>query len=638
MEVAYRIAVVEDERMEGLVLQMNLESFGYAVTGIYASGEEALDAMESEPPDLAIMDIRLNGELDGVETALQAKRRFDIPVILLTAMADESTLERAKETQPFGYIIKPFEQRELRTAIEIGVYRHRMEHQLRERQLLFSTTLESIRDGVIVTDDNYHVEFVNSIAQAMIGEPEEELLGSDLRATCTCTDEEGASTDLNAPSGSPVFLVRKDGTRLPVDKYVAPLGGRESGLTGWVVVLHDVTERLDNERRLREQEEQLRQSQKMEAMGRLTGGIAHDFNNLLTVIMGYSKLLSEELLGLDSTETSSLLADVDGIHKAATRSATLTRQLLAFSRRQIMERRVVSLNQIIGDMEKLIERLVSDDVSAHVDLRAARAVVHADPGQIEQVVMNLVVNARDAMPGGGSITIRTENRSFGPEEASHHDGAEPGEYVSLSVKDTGSGMTPETMEKIFEPFFTTKEHGRGTGLGLSTVYGIVAQSGGFVDVQSRLGSGSTFTIYLRVHGGSEDDGSAEIVDEPERGDESILLVEDEAAIRQLLTRVLQKYGYKVTAAAGPGDALDVWDRHGESFDMIIADVVMPDQPGTTLAKQLRESTPGLKVLLISAFPESYLNEKDRKELGIHFMEKPLDPKAFVRRVRHILDE
>lgn len=637
--MAYRIAIVEDEHIVGLDIRMHLENSGYVVTGIYASGEDALAGMEADPPDLAVMDIRIQGNLDGVETARLAKEKLNIPVIVLTAMADESTLQRAKLTQPFAYIIKPFEERELRTAIEIALYRHRMEQALYERQQLFSTTLASIQDAVIVTDMDFHVTFLNPIAEQMLGTDLADLGNDDLRERYTLETMTGEPASLIQLPPNPIHVVRRDETRLPVDVYVSPLKVSESEQTGWVIVLHDVAERLNSERMLREQEEQLRQSQKMEAMGRLTGGIAHDFNNLLTVIMGYAKLLGEEIETIDQIETSALLADVDGIHKAATRSATLTRQLLAFSRHQVMERRVVSLNQVVADMEKLIERLVSDDVSITVDLGAGRPVIHADPGQIEQVIMNLIVNARDAMPGGGRIALTTENRELGPGDVKQRDRVSPGEFVVLTVRDTGTGMSADVVEKIFEPFFTTKEHGRGTGLGLSTVYGIVAQSGGFVEVDSSPGKGSALSVFLPVHKGSEERGrKATEIDDPSRGSETILLVEDDDGIRALLSRVLSKRGYEVIDAANPADAIQEWDHIGVSVDLLVTDIVMPGMPGTHLAERFRSSAPDLKVLLMSAFPESYLDDGERERLGMHFIEKPLDPREFVLRVRQILDE
>ncbi|MFW5684087.1 MAG: ATP-binding protein, partial [Spirochaetota bacterium] len=398
-------------------------------------------------------------------------------------------------------------------------------------------------------------------------------------------------------------------------------------------------ERLEQERALRDQEEQLRRAQKMEAIGRLTGGIAHDFNNLLTVILGYAKLLNEEVAAPGGTDASAMKADVEGIQKAALRSAALTRQLLAFSRHQIMERRVVDVNQVVADMEKMIQRLVSDDVRTQVDLLAHEARVRVDPSQLEQVIMNLTVNARDAMPKGGRLAIRTEVVRLDETAVAAHAGVEAGRFVAVVVRDTGMGMPPDVAERIFEPFYTTKPMGQGTGLGLSTVYGIVSQSGGFIRLDTREGRGTTFTIYLPVH-----EGRGEVESEPESlgevngGSETILLVEDDEAIRVLLARVLRQKGYHVLEAANAGEALLFEEGHAGVIHLLVTDVVMPHLSGNELADRLVARRAELRVLYLSGYPQSYIGEHERAELGRRFMQKPVDPARLVERVRSILDE
>ncbi|MFW5718377.1 MAG: response regulator [Spirochaetota bacterium] len=633
-----RIVVVEDENIVALDIKLQLEHLGYVVPAVFASGERLLEGLPELEADLVLLDIVLKGELDGVETAKLVKERFDVPVILLTALDTQETLERAKFAQPFAFIVKPFDERELRNAVVISLYRHTMEQRLQRRERLFSTTLESIRDGVLVTDEAYRIDFSNSVAESILGKEREDIVGNALSDILCLRTDDGARVSPTDERDGQLFLERDNGTSIAVERYLAPLLAKGGARSGWVVVIHDVSERFEQQKALRRQEEQLRRSQKMEAVGRLTGGIAHDFNNLLTVILGYAKLLKEGLpRGADEPEA--LQSDVDGIQKAAIRSAALTRQLLAFSRHQIMEPRVVDVNEIVADMEKMIQRLVSDDVRTQVDLVANPAQVLVDPSQLEQVLMNLVVNARDAMPDGGRLAIRTGVRTVGAEQMKGHDGVEPGEFVTISVRDTGVGMSEEVVERVFEPFFTTKGMGQGTGLGLSTVYGIVAQSGGFIELDSVEGRGTTFTVHLPVHAGqSSERCEPESISDASGGAETILLVEDDEAIRALLARVLRQKGYQVLEAANAGEAVLVNEQYGDTVELLITDVVMPHLSGRELADRLTGEHPGLKCLFISGYPEAYLGDDERKRLGRRFMQKPIDPARLVARVRLILDE
>ncbi len=631
-----RILVIEDEHIVALDIKMHLERYGYTVPGMFASGEEALERIAGLSPDLVLMDIKLQGELDGVETAEIVKQRYKIPVILLTAYADDATLQRAKLTQPFAYIIKPFEERELRTAIVIALYRHRMEQMLVQREQLFSTTLQSILDAVIVMDSDHRIEFMNPVAEQMLRTSREACVGEPLASIVRVLDAEEEHEGRHAMCSVQIEL--EDGSRLPVEKTVAPLVNESGQRSGWVWVFHDISERVRAEKTMREQERLLRQAQKMEAIGRLTGGIAHDFNNLLTVIMGYSKLLVDDLSGPDPVDPDALLADVEGIQKAAVRSVSLTRQLLAFSRHHVMEPRRINANQIVSDMEKMFRRLVTEGVQIHLDLTADPAIVFVDPGQMEQVLLNLVVNARDAMEKGGSILIRTENRGFVDADVAPNPEAEPGEYLCLSVRDTGCGIDPEDLSKIFDPFFTTKEVGRGTGLGLSTVYGIVMNSGGVIAVESTPGRGTTFTVSFPIAGTSEDTVTPEEQHQTEvAGSETVLLVEDDEAIRSLLAKVLRRYGYTVIETGNAGEALLVCEDERQEVDLVVSDVIMPHVPGPRLVERLQSVRPGLKAVLMSGYTQAHMTEEERERLGVGFISKPIDPEEFVRRIRLYLD-
>jgi len=379
-------------------------------------------------------------------------------------------------------------------------------------------------------------------------------------------------------------------------------------------------------------EEQLRQSQKMEAVGQLAGGVAHDFNNLLTVINGNCEFSLLEL-----KEEDPLKETLDEIKRAGERAAALTRQLLAFSRRQILEMKVVDLNSLIQDLQKMLRRVIGEDVDLKTSLSGNLGRVKADPGQIEQVIMNLAVNARDAMRSGGNLIIETANVTLDGSYARIHVGAEPGHYVMLSVSDTGMGMPPEVKERVFEPFFTTKEKGKGTGLGLSTVYGIVKQSGGNIWVYSEVGHGTTFKIYLpRVDGHPME--SAEKVDRKEvacRG-ETILVVEDEEPVRRLLGRILQKRGYNVLLALNGDDAVSICQKQNGPIHLMVTDVVMPGMNGGELAKLVVPIRQEMKVLFMSGYTDDAIVHLGVLEPGINFIQKPFSPNALSQKIREVL--
>ncbi len=392
-------------------------------------------------------------------------------------------------------------------------------------------------------------------------------------------------------------------------------------------VNRDITER-------RTLEQQLRQSQKIEVVGRLAGGIAHDFNNLLTVINGYSEVLLGRL-----KEGSPLRKEVEEIKRAGDSAAALTRQLLAFSRRQMLQPKVINLNEVIPHMDMMLRRLIGEDVEFRTVLGTDLWSVKADPGQIEQVVMNLVVNARDAMPGGGKLTIETSN-VFLDEEYSHvHPPVQPGSFVMLAISDTGAGMDEITSSKIFEPFFTTKERGKGTGLGLSTVYGIVKQSGGFIWVYSEPGKGSTFKIYLPRTEDRREVPDKEVPPvEDLRGGKTVIVVEDEVSIRNLAVEILGQYGYEILSAGDGEEALAIVGEHKGEISLLLTDVVMPRMGGRELYERLRQLRPGIKVLYMSGYTDNAIIHHDVLDPGIAFLQKPYSPISLLRKVKDVLEE
>jgi hypothetical protein len=418
---------------------------------------------------------------------------------------------------------------------------------------------------------------------------------------------------------------KRDGTIIDVEVtvYRFLLGTRPCGLA----VAVDVTERNRMER-------QLRQTQKMDAIGSLAGGVAHDFNNLLSVILSYADLLAGEIKPGDP-----MRCDVEEISSAGRRAAGLTRQLLAFGRQQILQPVALDLNAVIGSVAQMLKRVVGEDLELTIVSAPGLWMVKADPGQIEQVLMNLVVNARDAMPTGGKLTIETANVELDPNYVANHAGvAGPGRYVMLAVSDTGSGITASIRDRLFEPFFTTKEQGKGTGLGLSTVFGIVQQSGGNICVSSQPGEGATFKVYLPRAGpaGVTALGAA-IETEASRGYETILLVEDEEAVRVLARRILEGAGYFVLDAQSAGDALLLCERHKGKIDVLLTDVVMPRMSGRELAERLSPLRPEMKVLYMSGYTDDAVIRHGIRNSDVAFLQKPITPHALTRKLREVIE-
>jgi signal transduction histidine kinase/CheY-like chemotaxis protein len=419
--------------------------------------------------------------------------------------------------------------------------------------------------------------------------------------------------------------------------YCAETRGPTPGEMAWVEAATHIAaiaiERDRAETKLRLHEEQLRQAQKMEAVGRLAGGVAHDFNNILSVVLGTSAAILEEL-----EPRAPLRPEIEAIRKAGERANALTRQLLAFSRQQVLAPRVVDLNEIVAGLEPLLRRLVDDDVTLVVERAPGPAPVLADPGQLEQVIVNLVVNARDAMPDGGTLTIEAANIEVeGPRAAVFH-GVSPGHYVVLTVDDSGRGMDEATRARIFEPFFTTKEGGKGTGLGLSTVYGIVTQSGGRIAVDSALEAGTTFTLHFPR---AEGEIALEAPEPPRaltpRGSDTVLLVEDEDQVRATVRSILRRHGYTVLEAQNGGEAFLVCEQYGSKIDLLLTDVVMPRMNGTDLAKRLGALRPGMRVLYMSGHTRDAVIRDEVARRGSSFLEKPVTPDVLLRTVRDVLD-
>jgi two-component system cell cycle sensor histidine kinase/response regulator CckA len=519
--------------------------------------------------------------------------------------------------------------------------RKKSEEALRQSEQRYRNILESIQDGYFESDLTGNTTFANDVICRHLGYTKEELIGMNYRQQ---TGEENGRKLFQYfnelyRTGQPVKpfeveYIRRDGTKMVAELSVSLIRDPAGEPIGFRGTSRDITERKQAEEEKLSLQEQLRQSQKMEAIGQLAGGVAHDFNNLLTVIKGYSQLSL-----LDLKENTALRGNIEEIEKATQRATDLTRQLLAFSRRQILNPKVLDLNVLLKDLEKMLRRLIGEDIELVTLLSGDLGKVKVDPSQIEQVIFNLAVNARDAMPSGGKLAIETANVELDEGYAHAHVSVTPGRYVRLSVSDTGVGMTQEVKGRIFDPFFTTKEKGKGTGLGLSMVYGIVKQSSGNIWVYSEPGRGTTFRIYfLRTEEETDTLHEREETDFFPRGSETILLVEDEELVRDLATRLLEQQGYKVLKAANGQEALLVGRQHvGETIHLLLADIVMPHMGGKELADWLKISRPNVKVLYTSGYADNAIVHHGVLDPGTHFLQKPFSLKTLSHKVREVLD-
>jgi PAS domain S-box-containing protein len=1005
-----RILVVEDESVVAKDIQWSLKSLGYIICGWASSGTEAVEKVKELQPDLVLMDIVLKGDMDGVQASDYIRTRFGVPVVYLTAYADENTLERAKLTEPFGYILKPFEERELHTTIEVALYRHKMERKVRESEQWLSTTLRSIGDGVITVNTSGHVTFMNVVAELLTGVRESSAIGQELGEIFRVTDDKG-----RALTASPVasclqegisvgpashYLVSGAGGRIPIEDSAAPIKNDLGQISGAVVVLRDVTMRKQSEELLKKEretfysilqkapygvilfersgrylyinpeftritgytlqdipngrewfrkafpdksdrgrvirvwledarrndvdrvfrvrikngeprelefrstvlddvrlivtatdvterrhaeealraseekyrelvqnansiilrrdsagtitffnefaqkffgytegeilgknivgsivpdrdlsgrsmadlvkdmgvhpdrhatseienmrrngerawvswtnkpvfspdgtlreilcvgtdvterrrhedalrlqaqiidqihdsvistdlaglvtiwnkgaerlygykaeevigrhlslvypedqwemiqrevlaslrkkgnyeiearnvkksgelfwvhlslsllrdskgtvtgfigyhiditdhkrlEEQLRHSQKMEAIGQLAGGIAHDFNNILTAIIGYGNLLQMRL-----SENDQMRSYVDQILASAERAASLTQSLLAFGRKQIIDPKPVNVNEIIRGVEKLLSRLIREDIELRIEFTDKDLTVMADSAQMGQVLMNLATNARDAVPDEGSLTIQTGLIELDNTWVKTHGYGKPGMYALIAVTDTGGGMTEKTRQRVFEPFFTTKEIGKGTGLGLSIVYGIVKQHNGFITVYSEVGRGTIFKIYLPVITPPEaETGVAELAPFV-GGTETILVAEDDAEVRKLTKNLLEEFGYSVIEAEDGEDAVVKFLKHKKHIELVILDVVMPRKNGKEVYESIRRMKPDMKALFTSGYTADVIHKKGVLDEELDFISKPVSPKQLLSKIRELLD-
>jgi PAS domain S-box-containing protein len=655
MSTPLRLLLVEDSTTDAKLLLHALRRSGFAVDHVLVDDAIAMDrALEGGAFDLVISDWSMPRFSALAALELAKAKAPEVPFILVSGTIGEERAVEAVRAGASDFVLKGNLERLPRTIerslreVEARAAHRRSDQALRESEARFRRLTEAGIVGILVADTDGTLLEGNDAYLTMIGHSRDDLArGVSLRELTPPEDraitalrvrqlvEEGVSPPYEIES------FRKDGSRVSLLTGAAMLQGSQ-----FIACLADLTARkaaeaaqLEAERALRRTEVHLQQSQKMEAVGRLAGGVAHDFNNVLSVILSYSELVLSSLAPGDAMGD-----DVAEIRKAATRAAGLTQQLLVFSRRQVVVPQVLDVNEVINRMVAMLGRILGEDVELIVLPCREDTRVLADPTQIEQVVINLVVNARDAMPTGGKLTIETATvvldaptQPTQPSQPGEPDAAR-GPHVVVCVRDTGTGMSRETQTRIFEPFFTTKEVGQGTGLGLATVFAVVEQGRGSVEVESELGRGTTFRVSLpRVE--------AELATAPSpslpatvRGVETILVVEDEDQVRTVIVTILRRHGYRVLAARHPGEALLLAEQKTEEIHLLLTDVVLPQMSGPSLASRLVALRPGLHVVFMSGYTDDILGRHGVHESGFTYLQKPITPVSLLGTLRTVLDE
>ncbi|MBY0526827.1 MAG: response regulator [Gemmataceae bacterium] len=638
-----QVLVVEDESIVARAIQSELSNMGYYVSGVASSGEEAIRKAEETHPDVVLMDIVLKGDMDGIEAARQVRDRLDIPVVFLSAYEDDDTLGRAKTSQPFGYLLKPYEEKELHTTIEMTLYKHRMERRLRESQQWLSATLHSISDAVIATDGRQYVRLLNPAAEKLTGWPLDDALGEDLMKVCNVRGEqtltrlaslaqhamqEGRGVDLAHDS----VLTTRDGREIAVEGTLSPIHDSEGNFTGLVLAVRDISDRKVIERVRRQSEDYLRHAQKMEAVSRLAGGVAHDFNNLLTAVLGNASLVLGSLARTDPN--LELMVQVEA---AALRAAERVRQLLGFSGRTSLWLEPIDLNEAIHDWLGMLRATLSHRTQLEFTPGAKLGRVNGDPAQLREVLVNLCLNAQDAMPEGGVLRVETADVTIDEEYLRSCMQAQPGEYVRLRVQDNGCGIPPDVRGRIFEPFFTTKEPSKGTGLGLALVYGIVQQHHGWIDCTSEKDTGTTIDIYLPRYSRYHAEAPAPApTSTPRPLGETILLADDEPMIRTLGLTILQRCGYHVLLAEDGVEALEIYQREREHIDLVILDLTMPRLSGEDTLQRMAEIDPNVRVLFSSGYFADHVTAQGENIMG--FLGKPYRRDDLLTTVRDALNQ
>ncbi len=637
-----RILIVEDDEGVADLECRRLEAVGHSVI-VARTAAQALDVAQNQSVDLAILDYRLEGTTTGLDLSEQFKAAgIDLPIIIVTGFSEESTIIRALRSGVRDFVAKsPSYLEYLPSAVQRVLAHVRLERKLAESEAKFRSVSESTSDAIIATDRAGNVISWNRAAEVTFGYAADEILGRSVsclvperyhaiqQSVAERVAREGEQTLL----GQTIELagLRKDGSEFPLELSVgAWRRGDELFLSG---IVRDITDRKHAEEALRQREEQLRQAQKMESLGTLAGGVAHEFNNLLQSVLGYSHCIAESLEPSDPRQR-----DLQVIITAAERAATLTRQLLGFSRRQTLHFADLEPNQLVEEMVGMLRPLIGPHIQLELSLGADAGAVHADASQLQQMLMNLCLNARDAMPDGGELMISTAPCWLDDAAAAEFPELHAGRHLLITVRDTGSGMSEAVMQRAFEPFFTTKEVGKGTGLGLAMVYGVVSQHQGAVRVESKLGDGTVFRVLLPTVSTAAGGAAANVARHTPSHEATLLVVDDEPLVRELLVRTLTTAGYCVYAAEDGFKALQLFELHRHEIDLLLLDLMMPGLNG----RQVFERICGLGHRVPTIVSSAYDLDSDGlsfvREQGLRFLQKPFKPAALRELVKDLLCE
>ncbi len=591
-----RILIVEDQNIVAMDIQNRLKSLNYIVTAIASSGAGAIKRAEETSPDLVLMDIMLKGDMDGIGAAQQIRTRFNIPVVYLTAYADSNTLQRAKLTEPFGYILKPFEERELHTTIEMALYRHKMEKQLKEREQWFSTTLKSIADAVITTDKNGNISFVNPVAEKLTGWNQEETLNKNIGEVFNIFDLE-TGEHINQPLSKiinatvpqlqeTVSLSSKDGIQIIIEDSIAPIKDDNNEIIGVVIIFRDITSK-------KKMEEELQKTQKLESIGILAGGIAHDFNNILTAVVGNISLAKMKVNNDDR-----IYELLDEAENAAFQAKDLTQQLLTFSKGGSPVKKVVPIKDLLERTTKFALR--GSNLRCLFNFTDDLWPVEIDESQINQVIHNLVINADQAMPQGGTIVITAENMLSS--QKNNFLPIKDLDYVKIAIHDEGIGIPEKNISRIFDPYFSTKQ--KGSGLGLTISFSIINKHDGIITVDSKLGAGSTFYIYIPAFT-KQVKSKEQPKDKVLKGTGKILVVDDEPMILELANKMLSDLGFSVDLAREGIEAISLYNKavaEEARYSLVIMDLTIPGgMGGKDAIDEILKIDPKAKVIVCSGY-------------------------------------
>jgi two-component system, cell cycle sensor histidine kinase and response regulator CckA len=618
------VLIVEDEGIVALDIQDRLVRLGYGVCSRAVSGQEAIEQALAHRPDLILMDIRLQGPMDGIQAANQIRSFLSIPIIYLTAYADRETLQRAKITEPHGYLIKPFEERELFIAIEMAMHKYTMERRVQHQAQQLEQIVNSVPEGVLLLDGSRHILLANPNARRSLMLLFNACL---LEGDANSIDGSFLAQILETPD---VFHeVKIDGRPPHVFEIMGRKVGSQSSVTDaqWLLIIRDVT-------REREQAARSRHQAHLAALGRLAAGIAHDFNNILGIMSTADQIVLMTQPHLTPRNREILTMNLEQVR----RGSTLVKQMLDFSRSSATEPMPLDLVPLLKEMVKSLPHMLPNDISLIINYQPSPHIVNANPASMQQVIMNLVTNARDAMPNGGVLGINLERLSFTHEEAAPLPEMQPGEWIHLSVTDTGEGIAANILPHVFEPFFTTKPFGQGTGLGLAQVYGIVHQLNGHTDVKSRPGQQTEFDVYLPAvtYRSADDALEAEREHNWMGNGEVILLVEDEPQLRENVRAVLELFNYQVLDAANGRQALELWQEAAEPISLILSDVVMPEMGGVELCRTIKARNPSIPIIMMTGYSSTEAST-DLAELGIHeCLQKPVDIEQLAQVIARML--